>query len=109
MALAPKFPTNRSFRRTEDELMPAALGGARSVVPVQDSPLDQRERQREQHSEQTQHEHAAPHLRDLEAALELDDGVAEAVGGPEQLADDHHDDADGQRLTGADDDLRARR
>ena len=38
-------------------------------------------------------EHAAPHLRDLEAALELHDGEAEAVAGREHLADHHQDDA----------------
>src|SRR5262245_65162137 len=86
-----------------------ACGAANPVVPAENPPLGEPERERQQDTEQAEDEHAAPHLRNLEAALELNDRVTQSVRGAEQFADDHHDDADRQRLAGADHDLWARR
>jgi len=50
------------------------------VVPDQDPALNQSQQQGQQHADDAEHDDPAPHLRDLEPALELDDGAHLAIG-----------------------------
>ncbi len=60
-----------------------------SEKPAQREVLEQPEHHRQHKAEQPEHENAAPHLRDLVAALDINDGRAQAVKRCEHFADHH--------------------
>src|SRR5690606_35573276 len=72
----------------------SVLGLPVPEVPAQDRVRHDAEDEGQQHAHDAEQEDPAPHLRDREAALELDDREAQTVLGREHLADDHEDDPD---------------
>src|SRR5690606_22278906 len=86
----------------------SVLGLPVPEVPAQDRVRHDAEDEGQQHAHDAEQEDPAPHLRDREAALELDDREAQTVLGREHRADDQEDDPDRQGLPSARDDLRAR-
>src|SRR5215471_15807281 len=94
-----------SVRSTMRDMNSAPLLGV-TVVPGQDTVLDQEEQPVEDIPEHGEGQHAGKHLADLEAALGAQDEIADAARGRDHFADHHDDQRYGEAHAHAGEDIR---